>query len=879
MSATFQEGFPEIWDDIKQLFITAATRGVAVDVNEIELYVERSNYFEETYFTGNFNPLRGNTGMVEGFYNALVEVTKQTLADRRTAMLNLLAQPFEKTLASYGKHVIDALQTNARDVSMALLYRVTEERGPETSLIRLIGRIGVPEGHKLAIEQANLNNSEGFIPLFREAKSRIISTPVTEEFEGISWQGFGEPCKYVHLLPLLGGGKSLGFLVIGTNPRRQEEEENQQYLRDVSRQLSSTMDSLISIEEAVRRERRLQKELAASEKQIRYMAQFGFVGMQHLAIDGSTLWANDQYYKLTGMPNPTTDQQPAAPEGSMIHDQQEFPFLTPILEEDHIKATESFKRILQGETLIEIELRINRDFIPPIGDPEPVCLLVFAFPYTEDCQIKSIMCCITDISRIKWSESWQAREAQKAREAKLEQEEFVDMVSHEIRNPLSAILQCADMISTAPARCEAAGETLESYKAATIENAQDATTILVCSRHQKRIVDDILTLSKLNFKGLPISATPVHLSSFVNDVFKIFEVELNALSINTQIIAEPSISGLKLEWIDCDPARVTQIMVNLMTNAIKFTRAQDRREITLKYGVTKFDPREQCRDEVNWAPDRDGTDDLTLSWPSDENIYLVVSITDTGSGMSEEETGRLFGRFQQSSPKTFLQYGGSGLGLYISQKLAVKHGGDMGVNSEPGKGSTFVFYVKARFQQSTQSSSSSAPQKISLVKRPLLKRNSTKIVLAPPILNALKDSRVLIVEDNIVNQQVLCRQIKNAGCIVQAVNNGAEALDFLLNPCLLEDGSREPLPDIVLMDVEMPIMNGLLCSTEIRALEKSGRLERHLDIIGITANARQEQIDAALAAGMNTVITKPFVTSDLLEMMAPYVRKPGTDDS
>lgn len=138
------------------------------------------------------------------------------------------------------------------------------------------------------------------------------------------------------------------------------------------------------------------------------------------------LWANDQYYELSGHPKPKT-----------VHDK--FSFMDMIVEEDQPKAQEAWDRLCAGESKVSLELRHKRLFTPPTGDPEPSTLLALAFPYVKDGVVESIMSCTIDVSSMKWAESWQARNASIARQQKRQQEEFIDVVSHEMRNPLSAM--------------------------------------------------------------------------------------------------------------------------------------------------------------------------------------------------------------------------------------------------------------------------------------------------------------------------------------------------------------------------------------------------------------------------------------------------------
>lgn len=301
MGSPFRVAFAEIWDAIRPVFDLAEATRKAVDVNKIELFVERSGYTEETYFTGNFNPVRGSDGKVAGFINACHEVTDQMLHDRRTAMINLLAAaPARLDSLSIGDHVMEIFKTNDRDVPMAMLYQVDEETTPGTCMLNLRGMLGVPTGHSIAVDHIDILDPAGLIPLLRAARTEIFSTTqVDERFDGINWLGFGEPAKFVSSVALASGGTLLGFLVIGHNPRRDLDDPTKQFVRDLARQVSAILASMMTAEQARKREIRLQEDLEDSERKIRYLADHASVGMQQVhvclapspSILGSCPWA------------------------------------------------------------------------------------------------------------------------------------------------------------------------------------------------------------------------------------------------------------------------------------------------------------------------------------------------------------------------------------------------------------------------------------------------------------------------------------------------------------------------------------------------------------------------------------------------------------
>jgi len=284
---------------------------------------------------------------------------------------------------------------------------------------------------------------------------------------------------------------------------------------------------------------------------------------------------------------------------------------------------------------------------------------------------------------------------------------------------------------------------------------------------------------------------------------------------------------------------------------------------------------------VSFFPFRSKRVDQTLGpdWGDGEEIYLEFAVQDTGRGLSAEEKKLLFQRFSQASPRTHVQYGGSGLGLFISRELTELQGGEIGVASEAGKGSTFAFYVKCRKTSEPEDMVENLP--ISLGRQ--LSNAKDKSRPQPPkikdfaempksdVVNKVKAQKralkVLIVEDNLgklgirclssntntcpVNQKVLRRQLENHGITTYVANHGGEAIEMLKQSQYWKDRGPGAIDlGVVLMDKEMPIMDGLQCTSKIREFEAQGQLNRHVPIIAVTANARSEQIATLLGAGM-----------------------------
>ena len=263
------------------------------------------------------------------------------------------------------------------------------------------------------------------------------------------------------------------------------------------------------------------------------------------------------------------------------------------------------------------------------------------------------------------------------------------------RNPLGAVVHCADLVRSELADMKAlvADATTSSPELVSLgercETALDSVNIIIsCCAHQRRIVDDILTLSKLDSKLLEIAPSLTNLDTMLFELEKMFEADAQKFDVALRL--HKDLGGV--QWAMLDTGRLTQVLTNLITNAAKFTHKELERTITITVGIRRSPPSERDLDvefvpagiarERNHAGTRTG---------SEEEIYLHFTVSDTGCGFDEEQRGRIFERFSQASPRTHSKYGGSGLGLFISREMIELQGGEIGVRSQPGRGATFAF--------------------------------------------------------------------------------------------------------------------------------------------------------------------------------------------
>ncbi|KAM0221349.1 hypothetical protein ACHAQD_005252 [Fusarium lateritium] len=886
----------EAWDVLGPAFAEVIKTGVSFrsDNNRLALY--RRGFMEEMHISWSLTPLYGGTNRIVGFYNAPFETTDHVLGQRRMETINRVGESLRKatSIKSFWKRVLDGLEDNLRDVPFALVYSVGEAEEADHQSISsgstisskscfLEGAIGIPEGHPATPAQIDLKRSyQGFVPSFREAIRtreptlvRLRDGTLPEDLlQGITWRGFDEPGTEAIIFPVrpTNGENVLAFLVLGVNPQRPYDAGYISFAALLNNQLAASLASIILFEDETRRGRDA-AEAAALEKEeltqqinlqasrLRRMTELSPLGMFLTSPEGILREANDRFYEMTGH----------------TRDNQVDTAWVDLLRSPGSIMEKGWERLTQEFLPWSGEVKLRQGTEDPVNLPgESIDLWVMVTAHPEISStgaLRSIMGSITDISHLKWAQGLQNRRLQEAEETRRQQNEFIDITSHEMRNPLSAILQCADDITSAMQDAISNGinvtrEVMESC----LDGSQ---TIALCVQHQRLIVDDILAVSKLDSNLLMITPVVCQPQTIVDRVVKMFESEMLAKDITLQIDIYPEFEELTVDWVAMDPSRVLQILINLITNAIKFTASCSTRRIKVAVGVSKDPPEITNIPGFAFAPTRAEVGNVVSSdeWGTGEALFVRYRVQDTGCGLSDNERQLLFQRFKQATPRTHAEFGGSGLGLFISKRLAELHGGRIGVASVAGKGSDFGFYVQARRSASPNSRESHQPalvdtngstkKKTQFPAQSSDALNSTKRKTEPS--SQTFDPRALtihIVEDNLINQKVLVNQLRKAGCTVSATNDGLEALEFLKKTHFCkENGSKL---SVILMDLEMPKMDGLECVSEIRRMQKEGLIKEHVPVIAVTANVRDEQIRTALQTGMDDLVSKPFRIPEVL---------------
>ncbi|KAJ6189222.1 hypothetical protein N7519_004130 [Penicillium mononematosum] len=498
------------------------------------------------------------------------------------------------------------------------------------------------------------------------------------------------------------------------------------------------------------------------------------------------------------------------------------------------------------------------------------------------------ICTIADITPEKKAELLQRQAAEEAQERKKQQERFIDMISHEIRNPLSAIVHCTEDIQEAIYNKKPDEISVTSITEAT-------ETISLCIRHQKKIVNDVLTFSKLDASMLPLSPRKVQPQRHLTIPMAIFRPELRKHRIHFEYKADVSYAECGIDWVMADLDRMGQVLVNILSNAIKFTaQSEGQRSIRVSVGAsierpTSYPPNIVFFDSGESALRQDGTN--SSEWGNGEVAYIMVAVKDSGIGVTEQAQKRLFERFNQATPKTESIYGGSGLGLNVCRKLCHLHGGEIGVSSKKCHGSTFGFFFKVRRTtkeagEGDQGFDVSALDKLcvdieslgnemrgvnemteepQIIAREVENEQTQRADQSPSDEEKLTGDgqRILLVEDNVINRRIISRKLSTLGFNMSVASNGQEAVD----------ANRDNPFDCILMDQQMPVMDGNCAANAIRDIEKE--TGTHVPILGVTANVRDAQQKEMIDAGMDDIIYKPYGTHELVEKINRLLSKEG----
>lgn len=392
-----------------------------------------------------------------------------------------------------------------------------------------------------------------------------------------------------------------------------------------------------------------------------------------------------------------------------------------------------------------------------------------------------------------FAETKKARAAAEA--ANQYKSDFLANISHEIRTPLNAIIGMGFL---------AMGTDLTEQQRDYLQKIQRS------GHHLLGIINDVLDFSKVEAGMMRVEAVDFAVEGLIEDVVSVVAEKAEEKGLKLAVDIAPDVPAMLLG----DALRLRQILINYVNNAVKFT---DQGEVVIRIRV-------QSR--------------------SSTEAVLRFEVSDTGIGLTDEQISRLFQSFQQADTSTTRKYGGTGLGLAISRQLAELMGGGVGVQSIPGKGSTFWFTSCLQLSNNTPAL---RPPREDLRKSLFLRK-------------ALAGVRVLVVEDNLINQQVVVEVLKDVGVVVEVAENGALAVAMVQAQSF----------DLILMDVQMPVMNGLDATRAMHALAGWPGTP----VIAMTANVMSADWQRCADVGMVDFVAKPIVPAGLFSALLRWSKPP-----
>lgn len=427
---------------------------------------------------------------------------------------------------------------------------------------------------------------------------------------------------------------------------------------------------------------------------------------------------------------------------------------------------------------------------------------------------------------IKWRMSEKVRSsAQKANEAKTT---FLNSVSHDIRTPMNSIIGFTSLASAHIDDQEKVEEYLENIK--------------ISSDHLLRLINDVLDMSRIESGKVKINTAPASISDIMSSLETIVRADVDAKELAFSL----DMNDVADDVVACDKLRLNQVLLNIISNAVKYTEVGG--SVSVK--VYESNPVEVAEQK---AAESDNEKQSGVNENVTRKARYSFAVSDTGIGMSEEFLEHVFDPFEREDSATVSGIQGTGLGLAITKNLVELMGGEISVESELGVGSTFTASFEFEIMDKETLGDNINKKKSDVIKDTFANAK-----------DALAGKKILMAEDNALSRQIAVTILEDVGVIVDAVEDGKYAVEKLKeNPA----GTY----DVVLTDVQMPIMNGYETAKAIRSLDDPDKAS--IPIIAVTANVFEEDQETAREAGVDGYIPKPIEIDKLFEAIESLSQK------
>jgi PAS domain S-box-containing protein len=675
--------------------------------------------------------------------------------------------------------------------------------------------------HGQAVEPISLDREEGSPP-FTEEEQRLVesfnelSEKLTELKQLAESLGSGQlDCQTPRRNALASPLKQLH-----ANLKHMAWQTKQVAQGDFSQQvdfLGEFAESFNSMTQSLRQKAIAEADLKKSERQYRIIFDQSPLGMAHVSLYGNFLLVNPAFSKLVGYPDESLlemDLRQIVPD-VYLHNYREM--LQELFQSESDSSTLEIQYMPRDRDPIWV--RINSTIIRDQHRPNPYVLSIVQDINQQkllEQQVQDHNRLLEQLVESRTVELTEAKEiAEKADRVK---SQFMANMSHELRTPINGIIGLAEL---------AMNEEVESDEA--------FVGVLHESQALLSLVNSILDLSKIEAEQVHIEAIPFNLKTILDDLFTFFESTALKKGINLTIQISDKIPSRVIG----DPLRLRQALAKLIENAIKFTHEGS---VTVQ---------------------------ITCLFRDDIHSHLRFAVEDTGIGIPEDKQQAIFRDFTQIDSKNTRKYSGTGLGLSIAQRLLNLMGTEVCVASEPGKGSTFSFDIEMRIASAHGPEPEwIAPMVVSNLKLSdvgvsdsMLASSHEEKDSSDTEPDSPEKTKVLVVEDYEANWMILMAHLKHLGYASDLAKNGKEAVECFQNNHY----------DLILMDIQMPEMDGLEATRIIRQIEQEHPEQGSIPIIAVTANTTDEDQQNCKDAGMDDFIAKPLTRKILFEKIEHHL--------